>query len=43
MFMDYCCISEPLPTVILSSFYKESELELQILHAHLLNSLLATW
>lgn len=37
------CISEPLPTVILTSFYEESEVELQTLHAHLLNSLLVTW
>lgn len=41
--MDYCCISEPLPTVILAFFYKESEMELQTLHACLLDSLLVTW
>lgn len=41
--MDYCCISELLPTVILASLYKESEMELQALHARLLNSLLVPW
>lgn len=40
--MDYCCISAPLPSVILASFYKESDRELQTLHAPILNSLLVT-
>lgn len=41
--MDYCCILEPLPTVILASFYEESEMELQTLHVCVLNSFLVTW
>lgn len=40
--MDYCYISEWLPTVILASFYKESEMKLQTWYAHSLNSLPVT-